>query len=164
MSRRRSTRQQATGPGRPFQRTDRIGETIRELVAEELERIGDERLDLVTITGADVDGDLARARVYFSALMAAEADELDEVTEALDELRWPLQQVINRNIRARKTPQISFKRDTSIEAGLHIEEVLAGLKLSDDPAPDDPATNDASIDKGDTGAASTEAEPNPDGA
>lgn len=132
MSRRRSSRQQATGPGRPFQRTDRIGETIRELVASELERIGDERLDLVTITSADVDGDLARARVYYSAMMAAEADELDEVTEALDELRWPVQQVINRNIRARKTPQISFKRDTSIEAGLHIEEVLASLDIPSD--------------------------------
>ena len=52
--------------------------------------------------------------------------------EALDELRWPLQQVINRNIRARKTPQISFERDTSIEAGLRIEEVLAGLKATDE--------------------------------
>ncbi len=52
MSRRRSTRQQATGPGRPFQRTDRIGETVRELVAEELERIGDERLGPYTNTGA----------------------------------------------------------------------------------------------------------------
>ncbi|NLH68467.1 MAG: 30S ribosome-binding factor RbfA [Candidatus Microthrix parvicella] len=132
MSRRRSTRQQATGPGRPFQRTDRIGETIRELVAGELERIGDERLDLVTITSADVDGDLARARVYYSAMLAGEEGRLDEVIEALDELRWPLQQVINRNIRARKTPQISFERDTSIEAGLRIEEVLAGLKATDE--------------------------------
>ncbi|CCM64087.1 MULTISPECIES: 30S ribosome-binding factor RbfA [Candidatus Microthrix] len=132
MSRRRSTRQQATGPGRPFQRTDRIGETIRELVAGELERIGDERLDLVTITSADVDGDLARARVYYSAMLAGAEGRLDEVIEALDELRWPLQKVINRNIRARKTPQISFERDTSIEAGLRIEEVLAGLKATDE--------------------------------
>ncbi|MEZ5380771.1 MAG: 30S ribosome-binding factor RbfA [Microthrixaceae bacterium] len=133
MSRRRATRQRATGPGRTFQRTDRIGETVRELVAEELERIGDERLDLVTITSADVDGDLARARVYYSALMAAEEGDLDEVEAALDELRWPLQQVVNRNIRARKTPQISFERDTSIEAGLRIEQVLAGLKSSAEP-------------------------------
>ena len=42
MSRRDTSRGRATGPGRPFARTDRIGELVRELVAEELERIADE--------------------------------------------------------------------------------------------------------------------------
>ena len=127
MSRRETSRGRATGPGRPFARTDRIGELVRELVAEELERIADERLELVTITSSDVDGDLARARVYYSAVLANEEGRSAEVAEALEELRWPIQQVINRSVRARKTPQISFVRDTSIEAGLRIEAVLAGL-------------------------------------
>ena len=127
MSRRDTSRGRATGPGRPFARTDRIGELVRELVAEELERIADERLELVTITSADVDGDLARARVYYSAVLATEEGRSAEVAEALEQLRWPIQQVINRSVRARKTPQISFVRDTSIEAGLRIEAVLAGL-------------------------------------
>ena len=150
MSRRDTSRGRATGPGRPFARTDRIGELVRELVAEELERIADERLvgaigscslpiaderlELVTITSADVDGDLARARVYYSAVLATEEGRSAEVAEALEQLRWPIQQVINRSVRARKTPQISFVRDTSIEAGLRIEAVLAGL----DPPSDQP--------------------------
>ncbi len=134
MSRRDTSRGRATGPGRPFARTDRIGELVRELVAEELERIADERLELVTITSADVDGDLARARVYYSAVLATEEGRSAEVAEALEQLRWPIQQVINRSVRARKPPQISFVRDTSIEAGLRIEAVLAGL----DPPSDQP--------------------------
>lgn len=134
MSRRDTSRGRATGPGRPFARIDRIGELVRELVAEELERIADERLELVTITSADVDGDLARARVYYSAVLATEEGRSAEVAEALEQLRWPIQQVINRSVRARKTPQISFVRDTSIEAGLRIEAVLAGL----DPPSDQP--------------------------
>ena len=134
MSRRDTSRGRATGPGRPFARTDRIGELVRELVAEELERIADERLELVTITSADVDGDLARARVYYSAVLATEEGRSAEVAEALEQLRWPIQQVINRSVRARKTPQISFVRDTSIEAGLRIEAVRAGL----DPPSDQP--------------------------
>ena len=134
MSRRDTSRGRATGPGRPFARTDRIGELVRELVAEELERIADERLELVTITSADVDGDLARARVYYSAVLATEEGRSAEVAEALEQLRWPIQQVINRSVRARKTPQIRFVRDTSIEAGLRIEAVLAGL----DPPSDQP--------------------------
>ena len=134
MSRRDTSRGRATGPGRPFARTDRIGELVRELVAEELERIADERLELVTITSADVDGDLARARVYYSAVLATEEGRSAEVAEALEQLRWPIQQVINRSVRARKTPQISFVRDTSIEAGLRCVAVLAGL----DPPSDQP--------------------------
>lgn len=134
MSRRDTSRGRATGPGRPFARTDRIGELVRELVAEELERIADERLELVTITSADVDGDLARARVYYSAVLATEEGRSAEVAEALEQLRWPIQQVINRSVRAWKDPQISFVRDTSIEAGLRIEAVLAGL----DPPSDQP--------------------------
>jgi ribosome-binding factor A len=126
MSRRDTSRGRATGPGRPFARTDRIGELVRELVAEELERIADERLELVTITSADVDGDLARARVYYSAVLATEEGRSAEVAEALEQLRWPIQQVINRSVRARKTPQISFVRDTSIEAGLHQAVLAAG--------------------------------------
>ena len=73
---------------RGFQRTDRVGELVREIVASELERIGDERLELVTITACDVDASLERGVVGFSALGAEEEGQLDEVVEALDVLRW----------------------------------------------------------------------------
>lgn len=108
-----------------FNRTDRISETIREIVATELERIGDERVDLVTVTGVDVDGDLATARVYYSA-MTVEADGRgDEVAEALDEMRWTIQKVVNGAIRARKTPQISFHPDDVLAAALRIDDIIA---------------------------------------
>jgi ribosome-binding factor A len=40
---------------RPVPRTARLNELLRQIVAEELERIDDERLELVTITNVDVD-------------------------------------------------------------------------------------------------------------
>ncbi|NLA35557.1 MAG: ribosome-binding factor A, partial [Actinobacteria bacterium] len=47
-----------------YNRTDRIAETIREIVATQLERIADERADMVTVTGVKVDNDLNTAKVY----------------------------------------------------------------------------------------------------
>ena len=61
-------------------RTVRLGELLREVVAEELERVDDPRLELVSITTVDVDADLNRAIVYFDSL-AGEAGVTDPVGE-----------------------------------------------------------------------------------
>ena len=49
-------------------------------MAEELERIDDERLELVSVTAVDVDADLNRAIVYYDSL-AGEAGDA-EILEA----------------------------------------------------------------------------------
>jgi ribosome-binding factor A len=53
---------------RKYPRTARLNESLLEVLAEELERLSDPRLELVTITGVDVSRDLSRARVYYSTL------------------------------------------------------------------------------------------------
>ncbi len=40
-------------PSKAYRRTDRLNELLREVIAEELGRIDDEDLELVTITGRD---------------------------------------------------------------------------------------------------------------
>jgi ribosome-binding factor A len=124
---------------RGFSRTDRIAETIREIVATELERVDDDRLELVTVTSVTVDGDLAHAHVYYSALVATDRGRADEVEEALDESRWRIQRVVNRRIRARKTPQIAFHPDDVLAEALRIDDIIEGragdLVEGDDEAP-----------------------------
>jgi ribosome-binding factor A len=117
-----------------FSRSDRISEQVREVVANELERIGDERLDLVTITGVRIDNELARAEVFYSAMTAEDEGRIDEVREAFDDVRWPIQQVVNRTVRARRTPQIEFLPDDTLSSALRIEDILAGRV---DPSTDD---------------------------
>lgn len=134
-------RRRPSGP-RQFNRTDRVGELVREVVASELERIGDERLDLVTITAVDVDGSLEHADVYYSSLSAEEEGRIDEVAEALEELRWKVQQVVNREVRARRTPQITFRPDTVLSSALRIDEILRDLG-GDDGAERDGADRDS---------------------
>jgi ribosome-binding factor A len=139
MARRRPAPRRAP---RQFSRTDRVGELIREIVASELERIGDERLDLVTIMSVTVDGSLERATVYYSALQAEAEGRLDTVDEALDELRWPVQQVVNREVRARRTPQIEFRPDEVLASALRVDEILRDIEDGRGPDPAaDPAAD-----------------------
>lgn len=109
-----------------FQRTDRIAEVIRAVVATELERLDDDRLELVTVTAVEVDADLSSAQVYYSAIYAEEQGRLDEVRDALEDLRWPIQRILNAEIRARRTPQIVFAPDEVLRRALHLEDLMAG--------------------------------------
>ena len=64
-----------------YPRTARLNESLREVIAEELTRIDDERLELVTITAIDVDPEMNRAIVFFDSLVGEDGDE--EILEAL---------------------------------------------------------------------------------
>lgn len=122
MARRRRQRRPVPGEAARYPRVARVNELCREIVAEELERIDDERLDLVTITHVGVDADLRRATVEFSRLGEAE----DLAAEALAEHRVRLQSAIGRQARLRRTPELTFRVDQAIQAGARIEELLRG--------------------------------------
>ena len=109
---------------------------MREIVASELERIGDERLEMVTITAVNVDGALETADVFYSALGAEEEGRSDEVAEALEERRWKVQQVVNREVRARRTPQIRFRPDTVMTSALRIDQILRDIGERERDLPD----------------------------
>lgn len=108
------------GNPRPYARTARVNELVQEIVAEELERIDDERLDLVTVTHVSVDPDLRRATVEWSRLGQRE----EEAGAALAEHRVRLQAAVARQARLKRTPELSFRTDTVIAYGARIEELL----------------------------------------
>ena len=84
---------------RDYPRTARLNEPLREIIAEALERIDDDRLPLVTVTSVDVDADLKRAIVYIASL---DEDADDETLEALGEARIRLQGAVAREARRRR--------------------------------------------------------------
>ena len=114
-------------PASPYQvpRTARLNELLREIIGEELSRLGDERLEHVSITSVDVDSDLNRAIVTFDALDGEAVD--GEVLEALGELRVRLQRAVGAQMTARKTPILDFRPDTVIRSAARIEELLRTL-------------------------------------
>ncbi len=113
------------GGSRGYARTSRVNESLREIIAEELERIGDDRLHMVTVTGITVDSDFGRATVWFSAL-AREGDEA-MIVEAFAENRVALQGAIGRQARLKRTPLLSFAADPAILNGQKIESIIRDL-------------------------------------
>lgn len=110
---------------RDYPRTARLNTLVREILGEELERIDDERLALVTLTAAVVDADLKRAVVYYDHSRGDEAEA--EIAEAFEELRPRLQGAIGRQARIRRTPELRFELDAVLRSAEHLESVLRTL-------------------------------------
>lgn len=119
---RSGSRKPKGGSSHGYPRTARLSEVLREVIADELTRIDDERLELVTVTSIDVDPEMNRAIVYFDSMFGEEGDE--GVIEALNEHRARMQSSINRQMHARKTPILSFRPDEVIRSAARIEELL----------------------------------------
>lgn len=108
------------GSAKKYPRTARVDKVIHAVVAEALERSDDDRLGLVTITEVHCDPDLRHATVFF---VSRNADQ-DEVAEALEEARVPVQAAIGREVRMKRTPQLRFEHDPVMESGWRIEELI----------------------------------------
>ena len=105
-----------------YPRTARVNEVMLEVLADELERMSDPRLELVTLTGVDVSRDLAYAKVYYSTLTATAADATrrrsprrrrPRCTAAGSHLRG----VVGRQMRIRQVPTLTFNVDPGIVSG-----------------------------------------------
>lgn len=113
-------------PARKYPRVARINQVLREVIAEELERLSDTdpRLRLVTVTHVHADADMSRATVLFSSLT-------DEAREALEEDRVRLQGAVGRQVRMKRTPLLSFDEDPAIRSGQRVDEILRHLEQDD---------------------------------
>ena len=123
MTKRARTRRQPTA--RDYPRTARLNQLFQEILAEELERVDDDRLELVTVMSVTVDSDLRHATVYYDTLGGEDDDE--EVLEALGEHRGRLQGAIGRQARVKRTPELHFKPDDVGRGAARLEEVLRNL-------------------------------------
>ncbi|MGH9083011.1 MAG: ribosome-binding factor A [Acidimicrobiales bacterium] len=108
---------------RDYPRALRVNEVLRQVVAEELERLADadERLRLVTVTSVDTRSDLRTAVVYLGTL-----DE--NAAEALEERRTQVQRAVAGQIRMKRTPRLQFAADPATMAGRRVEEILIRLR------------------------------------
>lgn len=115
-------RRDRSGPAR-YQRTVRINQVLREVLADEIERLADvdERLRLLTVTAVETATDLRRATVFFASLP-------DDAVGALEYQRIRLQKVVAGQVRMKWTPQLAFEADPGVHSGNKIEEILRQLR------------------------------------
>ena len=111
-----------SGGAAPYARALRVNQVLRQVVAEELERLADadERLRLVTVTSVDTAPALRTATVYVGSLG-------EDVKEALVERRVQLQRHVGRQVRMKRTPKLTFAADPAVAAGARVDEVLRRL-------------------------------------
>jgi ribosome-binding factor A len=106
---------------RRYPRTARVNHVVHDVVADELERIDDDRLGLTTVTGVEVEPDLRHATVWLSSLSS-------ESEQALGQHRVRLQAAIARQMRMKRTPELRFRADPAVESGQRVEDILRGLE------------------------------------
>jgi ribosome-binding factor A len=110
-------------PARRYPRMLRVNEVVREALADELERMSDPRLGMVTITGVDVAADLRHATVYYAALGREDEGTHDALRAAAPHLRAAL----GRQVRLKYLPRLDFRSDPAIETGQRVEEIIRHL-------------------------------------
>ncbi len=115
-------------------RLARVNELLREVLAEELERIGDgEEGDFgghpFTVTGVSCRPDLGAAVVYLDALSEVGSTRLSE-------LRPRLQRAVAEQVRLKRTPLLSFVADPAVAEARRLEDTLARLRQQGGPAGD----------------------------
>jgi ribosome-binding factor A len=117
-------------------RARRVGERIQEELADILVReVSDPRLEAITITGVDVDRELAFATIYVSA--AGDDDRAEDVLQGLESARGFLRSQLAARIRLRSFPQLRFRWDLTQTRASRIEELLAQIRNEKDDAADE---------------------------
>ena len=107
----------------------RVNESIKEVLAATLPDLKDPRIGFVTITGVETSPDLRQARVFVSVL--GSEDKRRRSLQGLAAAHGMLQARLARELRMKRTPQLAFEYDETVERGVRM------AKLIDELAPDD---------------------------
>ncbi len=127
-------------------RTRKINETVREAIAAILaEEISDPRLELVTVTSAEVSSDLAVANVF--VITFGDEHRYAEMLDGLESAKGRIRSLLGQRVNLRLTPELHFFVDTSVDEGMRISEALKDLpptmrqdRTRRSPRPDDERT------------------------
>ena len=122
-------------------RARKVGERVREeLAAILIEQVSDPRLQMITITGVDVDRELAFASIYVTAM--GDDERSDEVMEGLEAARGFLRRELANRIPMRTFPQLRFEWDASYQRGTRIDELLDQLRAERGESPGETGDDD----------------------
>ncbi len=102
----------------------RINENIKETLSRVItvEGLKDPRIGFVTVTGVETTADLRHAKVFVSVL--GKKAEQEATMQALEKSRGFLQTRINAAVRMKRTPQLQFFYDDTLDNALRIEKLM----------------------------------------
>ena len=105
-------------------KTDRVSEDIKRELAAILRELKDPRVQdkLLTIVNVDVSSDASYAKVYVSAMEGIETAKL--AVKGLTCATGYIRREVGKRLHLRKTPELKFIPDDSIEKGMEIVRMM----------------------------------------
>ncbi|MEB3304441.1 MAG: 30S ribosome-binding factor RbfA [Cyanobium sp.] len=120
-------------------RVERVASLIRREISELLcTSVRDARVHqgMVSITGVEVAGDLQHCKIFVSVYGSDE--ERRQALEGLKAASPYLRGELGRRLELRRTPEVVFHEDRSLERGSAVLGLLQSLEQQRDPLPDAP--------------------------
>ena len=108
----------------------RVNAAVQEVLAEAVGELRDPRIGFVTVTGVETSPDLRQAQVFVSVLGSEKKRE--QTLAGLDAAHGVLQGRIARELRMKRTPQLTFQYDDSVERGVRMSHLIDELAPDDD--------------------------------
>ena len=107
------------------ERMRRVNESVRQVLSEALPELKDPRIGFVTVTGVETSADLRHAKVFVSVLGPAKKREA--TMDGLAAAHGVLQARLARELRLKRTPQLTFAYDRSVEEGARMSKLIDEL-------------------------------------
>jgi ribosome-binding factor A len=112
-------------------RMRRVNGAVREVLSEAVGELKDPRIGFVTVTGVETSPDLRHAVVFVSVLGSERKRE--QSIDGLQAAHGLLQGRIARELRMKRTPQLTFEYDPSVERGVRMTQLIDELAPDPDP-------------------------------
>jgi len=106
-------------------RMRRVNQALREVLSEGIGALKDPRIGFVTVTGVDTSPDLRQATVYVSVL--GPERKRDATLEGLQSSHGVLQSRVNSELHLKRTPQLTFQYDPTVERGVRLSRLIDEL-------------------------------------
>ncbi len=110
-----------------YSRSHRVAEQMQRELADLLQfEVKDPRVGMVTITAVEVTGDMAHAKVFYSAAKAS-----DSIQKGLEKSSGFLRTQLAKRMLLRTIPQLHFVYDESIDVGIKMAQLIEAARASD---------------------------------
>ena len=131
-------------------RQGRLGEEIKKIISMMLlTEIKDPVLleNMVSVSAVEVTNDGSYATVFVSLLGTgkdgfATEEQKDAVITAFGRAKGHIKKEIGKKIKLRHVPELLFKMDNSLEYGMHMSQVIAGLGIENYQSDDEEAASE----------------------
>ena len=103
----------------------RVNEAVKEVVSEAVGDLKDPRIGFVTVTGVETSPDLRHARVFVSVL--GSQAKRRKTLAGLEAAHGVLQARLAHELRMKRTPQLAFEYDPTVERGVRMTQLIDEL-------------------------------------